>query len=135
MVSHFHILNPFPISCHDSLGGPSSILSCPVWDEPHTPCLPGGSCLCLPCPGFQRGKKNPHLSRRGSGAELGVSRVKIPLAFPVAGPCFLINSVKKPQEPKMQQGLKMTQLKEYNWIWRGEACFKREFLGCLFLKG
>lgn len=35
----------------------------------------------------------------------------------------------------MQQGLKMTQLKEYNWIWRGESLFQKQILGMLVFKG
>lgn len=112
-----------------SLGGPSSVLSCVGW-APNS--LSASVC---PARGFQRKKKNPTWGRRGSGAELWVSRVKTALAFPVEGPCFLINSVKNPKNQQCSRGWKWPSWKSIIGFGEGKPVSKEKFLGCLFLKG
>lgn len=102
--------------------------------SPTLPCLARGSCPYLPCLRFPK-EKNPHLSQEGLWSRAGSQQGENSPCFPYGRAVFFNKFSQKPKEPQMRQGLKMTQLKEYNWIWRGEACFKRKFLGCLFLKG
>lgn len=134
LVSHFPILHPFPFSCWDSPTAHPWVAqapSCPVWDEPRTPCLPLSA-----LPVVSKGKKkNPTWGRRGSGAELWVSRVKTALAFPVEGPCFLINSVKNPKNQQCSRGWKWPSWKSIIGFGEGKPVSKEKFLGCLFLKG